>query len=1168
MAALVFAGAGLASAQTCWVYTDNSPAKAPIKCVAKSDLTTPCAWPTDCTTVPAPAGSQTIREMHEKWHACFGATGGVTPPAGRSARWYAFHRQFTFDFNAWRRALPISPIESLEWCPGMVEPIGTAPSGTTSPPGCGPTLSATFGGSPATPRPAGKHCPECVAFPQCLFRPGGGPAACPSAPSSSCQAPPPPAPVGTFVSFPYTSLDQFQNADEISKLMDNYFHGIMHVATADADCPSCYNHDSFTSKCSPRDPMFWRLHQALDDVVRAWQDQKAVDVVLVIDRSGSMSQPDSGGGTKLQAALNAVDNFADLMDTNRTDGQVNRLGVVSYSDNATIDMAMTNVDTHLRDPGGPLKTAIANITATGATGCTAIAKGLQKAVDILCPGGTCSGFTSPAGTNARKAILVMTDGVENVPPCLQPSGASGGTCGNQCFGPQFNYDNLAFTQLVSVGFGSGADLNGPLLTLLAERQGGIYMQNPNTPGNDLKDFFAKAFAELSSEFLLVDPKGTLPASQPATKPFKYSGCGDSMLTFTSGWNVPVTPGDLTLIVDSPNGDLVLAGDPAVQSSRQHLWHFSRVRLPYRGVVSGTWRGQIIRPHHLYVNGFVTDAFADPKAGTALVRREIHRLCPQGCKRVLYYEQGRRTAQSVYLDALNRDKQAGSIGAVTTAATDLEFTSALKPSTWDLIVYAQMGKDERRSYDPLLSRLLCQGQRAIITDTRVRSRGIIFECTGVRPAEPDNWTAIVASGNLVDRALKLVNHGYPVFTYGLTGGSIQALSNAQVGAVGAKINDGKDQKWFADILGNSLGKLSPHNREVKWKTGEEPIAEVRMLPSYVRRGGWDKVNARVEVEYPTIGVGTLLARKGLGDSRTIDQDRIDARTVALSGITIPTAKTTFPLYDDGTHGDLYPRNFYWTAELTGLGKTDGPYKLRYMFDLTAGGCTTHRELMQSFYMDTGVDPKSSKVSPGAPAQVANGWRKFDVAITPAGSAGNLLGPGRNTLATCAPKDSCRVDAKPVDAGGGLYKIAIEVAPNMASVHLDAFDAAFHIPTICPKCPTLTAMKIEPAAVLNNQKAEGTITLSAPAPETPDGGAVIFLSSNDRTVASVPESVLVPAGKSTVTFPVTVYHVHGAAEKVTITAAYGSEVRKGSLTVSNRPNEKNVRSASASHRHGDD
>src|SRR5262249_56819089 len=153
-----------------------------------------------------------------------------------------------------------------------------------------------------------------------------------------------------------------------------------------------------------------------------------------------------------------------LMDTNRTDGQVNRLGVVSYSDNATIDMAMTNVDTHLRDPGGPLKTAIANITATGATGCTAIAKGLQKAVDILCPGGTCSGFTSPAGTNARKAILVMTDGVENVPPCLQPSGASGGSCAKPCVAPHVHYHQLGFTQPVLCRLRHGAPPDPPPCT--------------------------------------------------------------------------------------------------------------------------------------------------------------------------------------------------------------------------------------------------------------------------------------------------------------------------------------------------------------------------------------------------------------------------------------------------------------------------------------------------------------------------------------------------------------------------------------------------------------------------------------------------------------------------------------------------------------------------------
>ena len=101
---------------------------------------------------------------------------------------------------------------------------------------------------------------------------------------------------------------------------------------------------------------------------RTRQNDKATDVVLVIDRSGSMSQPDVGSGTtKLTAALNAVENFGDMMDTARTDGQVNTIGVVSYSDNATVDLPMTNVDTHLLDAVGPFETAKNNIAATSNT---------------------------------------------------------------------------------------------------------------------------------------------------------------------------------------------------------------------------------------------------------------------------------------------------------------------------------------------------------------------------------------------------------------------------------------------------------------------------------------------------------------------------------------------------------------------------------------------------------------------------------------------------------------------------------------------------------------------------------------------------------------------------------------------------------------------------------
>ena len=59
-------------AQTCWVYTDSTPAPAPMKCVQKNNLANPCSCNpsnttgsclSDCTAIPAPAGSQTIRKV-------------------------------------------------------------------------------------------------------------------------------------------------------------------------------------------------------------------------------------------------------------------------------------------------------------------------------------------------------------------------------------------------------------------------------------------------------------------------------------------------------------------------------------------------------------------------------------------------------------------------------------------------------------------------------------------------------------------------------------------------------------------------------------------------------------------------------------------------------------------------------------------------------------------------------------------------------------------------------------------------------------------------------------------------------------------------------------------------------------------------------------------------
>lgn len=1120
-------------AQTCFAYSDNEPAPAPIICVNKTTLAPPCSYgplnaPNDCTTIPAAPGSQTILEMHEVWHQCFGPVGGNVPPPGRSQRWYAFHRQFEHDFNLWRYDNGFAPIESLEWCPNMDLPLGTGPAVVGHPAGCGTGAQ----------RPPNLPCPNCIAFPQCLFLSGGGPMACPGAPDPSCT--------GNGVTFPYDSLDDFQNVDEVAKILDAQFHGDMHGAVADADCPGCYNQDVNGSNCSPRDPMFWRLHKALDDVVRAWQDSKAVDIVLVIDRSGSMNGADAGGGTKWDAALEAVDNFADLLEDVRADGQINRVGIVSFSNSASIDLTMTDVDANLRAVGSPFTNAIGNLTAAGPGGCTGIGAGIAKALELLCPPGDCQGF-SAGGDNDRKGILLLTDGVENIAPCLKPAGAAGPGCGSQCFGAQLDYDKLEFTQLVAVGFGTAGSLNGDLLTLLAERQGGIYLHDPNLPGTNLQDYFTKAFGKLTDEFLLIDPRGLLPANKAATPPVEYPTCGDRRLTFASGWQTPVMPGLMRLLVNTPSGRLVRPTAAGVESSLEDTWEFDRVDLPHQGENAGTWRAQLVRPHLVYVNGFAPDTFLDNAAGITVVRRQIQRLCPNGCTKVLYYEAGRRGSVSVYQSALQLEAATGLLGPVTTATTPTALASALGQS-WDLIVYSRMGTAASEPYDSILASRICSGQRAILTDPRPQAAPIL-NCAGVANDGTANWTTLAGDGLLFNGNLGLRNPGHPVATYGLrlsTGqpADFQATNGGASNAIAARYTSGVAQHWYLDVLGLGLSKLDVYHRALDQRTGDDLHAMVRMLPSYIPAGGFDQVQARVEVEYPRVGLGTLITQNYATSGQTLNGEVLDRRAVTAEKLEIPKSIATFPMFDDGTHGDLYPGNANWTARLTGLGNTDGTYNLRYIFDLTRNGCTTRRELAYSTFIDVRVSASASGLAVVDQRTTQNGLRTT-VRLRPVDSFGNLWGPGRAEIGGCEPKSSCQIDSRSViDSGDGSYTLSFDTRQGVAGVRLTLMGADFNLALPCSGCPKVSAVELPAPQVKEHSFLQGKIRLAAPAPAE---GAVVFLASSNQEAAKVPEQVVVPPGASEVSFEIAVHHAHNGPSPSTVSALYGASEAAAMLMV---------------------
>lgn len=164
------------------------------------------------------------------------------------------------------------------------------------------------------------------------------------------------------------------------------------------------------------------------------------DVMVVFDRSGSMSELDSTGRSKIEVARDAVSLFVQLVRA----GVGNRVGLVSFSTAASspVDLALTALTTASKQTliGNP-PFAGGKVGALVPSGSTSIGDGLDKA-RLQLPAG-------PAGSNGR-AILLLTDGMENTAPFIASVAP-----------------NLGDIAVHAIGFGSDANLDGARLSSLA-----------------------------------------------------------------------------------------------------------------------------------------------------------------------------------------------------------------------------------------------------------------------------------------------------------------------------------------------------------------------------------------------------------------------------------------------------------------------------------------------------------------------------------------------------------------------------------------------------------------------------------------------------------------------------------------------------------------------------
>ncbi len=280
------------------------------------------------------------------------------------------------------------------------------------------------------------------------------------------------------------------------------------------------------------------------------------DVMLVFDRSGSMSLPGTSGISKMEEARAAASLFVQLVRA----GTGNRLGLVSFSTTASspVDFALDDVTAANKATlTGPTK-----IGGLAAGGSTTIGGGLNAAYGQL-----------TTAANLRN-VLLFTDGLQNTPPMVNPTDTS---------------PTDIFVD--AIGYGTPASLDGAMLTALASLHRGQYVQADTNL--KLQKFFSLAFGSIFEAGLLLDPEFVLPQGQQAAAPLPFNVCEEETITVVVGWDN--REARLEVELTTPLGASITAATPGVESSSAPTWTFLRVPLPQNGERDGTWQALVFRP---------------------------------------------------------------------------------------------------------------------------------------------------------------------------------------------------------------------------------------------------------------------------------------------------------------------------------------------------------------------------------------------------------------------------------------------------------------------------------------------------------------------------------------------------------------------------------------------
>ncbi|MCB0582216.1 MAG: VWA domain-containing protein [Phaeodactylibacter sp.] len=153
------------------------------------------------------------------------------------------------------------------------------------------------------------------------------------------------------------------------------------------------------------------------------------------------------------------------------------------------------------------------------------------------------------------------------------------------------------------------------------------------------------------------------------------------------------------------------------------------------------------------------------------------------------------------------------------------------------------------------------------------------------------------------------------------------------------------------------------------------------------GNWHVAN---QAPYPQIR--TIPARKGREGLSFVQRKEV----LMVEELNIPYPGRSEPvivqLYDDGTHGDQEAEDGLYTARFAGLDK-QGVYAFSFRASGAASdGSLFTRYLQFSKYVNVRISSSNSGLQiVEMPDQIADGWKRYKIILTPRDVLGNYLGP---------------------------------------------------------------------------------------------------------------------------------------------------------------------------------